>query len=61
VTDWPGLGDRALYEGRDLSPTLDTRAVLKGVIAGVFDLTASQADRVFPGSGVAKGRFDLIR
>ena len=29
VADWPGLGDRALFEGRDLKPTLDTRAVLK--------------------------------
>src|SRR6187455_1115782 len=23
-SDWPGLGDRALFEGRDLKPTLDT-------------------------------------
>ena len=50
VTDWPGLGERSLYEGRDLKPTLDTRAILKGVIGGVFDLTAAQTSRVFPGS-----------
>jgi uncharacterized protein (DUF1501 family) len=50
VTDWPGLGERSLYEGRDLKPTLDTRAILKGVIGGVFDLTAAQTARVFPGS-----------
>ena len=48
--DWPGLGDRALFEGRDLKPTLDTRAVLKAAIAAAFDLTPAQADRVFPGS-----------
>jgi uncharacterized protein (DUF1501 family) len=50
VSDWPGLGQRDLYEGRDLRPTLDTRALLKGVVAGVFDLTAAQAARIFPGS-----------
>ena len=48
--DWPGLGDGALFEGRDLKPTLDTRAVLKAAIAGTFDLTPAQADRVFPSS-----------
>ncbi len=50
IADWPGLGDAALFEGRDLKPTLDTRAVLKAAIAGTFDLTAAQLDRVFPGS-----------
>jgi uncharacterized protein (DUF1501 family) len=54
-TDWPGLGDRALFEGRDLKPTLDTRAVLKATIAATFDLTAAQADRVFPGSEALRG------
>ncbi len=50
LTDWPGLGERTLYEGRDLEATLDTRALLKGVVSGVFDLTTTQANRVFPGS-----------
>lgn len=50
VADWPGLSAHRLFEGRDLRPTLDTRAALKGVIAATFDLAASQADRVFPGS-----------
>jgi uncharacterized protein (DUF1501 family) len=54
VADWPGLGANALYEGRDLQPTLDTRALLKTVVAGVFDLTASQLDRVFPDSPAAR-------
>jgi len=60
VTDWPGLGERSLYEGRDLKPTLDTRAILKGVISGVFDLTAAQAGRVFPGSDSVRPIYDLI-
>lgn len=61
VTDWPGLGERQLFEGRDLAPTLDVRAVLKGVLQGTFDLTAAQADRVFPGSADIRGRADLMR
>lgn len=60
VGDWPGLSERALFEGRDVRPTLDTRAVLKGVVAGVFDLTATQADRVFPGSSNVRGLYDLM-
>jgi len=50
VADWPGLANKALFEGRDLRPTLDTRAVLKAALAGTFDLTAAQLERVFPGS-----------
>jgi len=61
VSDWPGLADGTLYEGRDLRPTLDTRSVLKGAIAATFDLTAAQVERVFPGSAVARGRLDLMR
>lgn len=60
VADWPGLGPSDLFEARDLRPTLDTRAVLKGVIAGTFGLSRSQADRVFPGSAAVPGRFDLM-
>lgn len=59
-SDWPGLGDAALFEGRDLKPTLDTRAVLKAAIAGTFDLTAAQADRVFPSSGAVRGAYELM-
>lgn len=59
-SDWPGLSDSALFEGRDLRPTLDTRAVLKGAIAGTFDLTATQADRVFPSSSPVRGAYELM-
>jgi uncharacterized protein (DUF1501 family) len=54
VADWPGLAAGALYEGRDLKPTLDTRALLKSAVAGAFDLTAAQLDRVFPNSAAAR-------
>lgn len=60
LSDWPGLAEGSLYESRDLRPTLDTRAVLKGVIAGVFDLTAGQVNRVFPGSAGVRGIWDVM-
>jgi uncharacterized protein (DUF1501 family) len=58
--DWPGLGDRALFEGRDLKPTLDTRAVLKAAIAATFDMTPAQVTRVFPGSDAVSGVYQLM-
>jgi uncharacterized protein (DUF1501 family) len=60
-SDWPGLSDRDLFEGRDLKPTLDTRAILKAAIAGTFDLTAAQADRVFPSSAGVAGAWKLMK
>jgi uncharacterized protein (DUF1501 family) len=59
-SDWPGLADSALFEGRDLRPTLDTRAVLKAAIGGTFDLTEAQADRVFPASSHVRGAYQLM-
>jgi uncharacterized protein (DUF1501 family) len=58
--DWPGLDDRALFEGRDLKPTLDVRAALKGAIAGTFDLSRAQLERVFPNSPDARAIFDVM-
>jgi len=58
IADWPGLKDAQLYEGRDLKPTTDLRAVLKGLLADQFGLPASSlAEKVFPESiGVAPMR-----
>ena len=55
VADWPGLKDANLFEGRDLRPTNDLRAVLKGVLADHLGLSAQTlADKVFPDTiGVA--------
>jgi uncharacterized protein (DUF1501 family) len=61
VSDWPGLGGRALFEGRDVRPTLDTRSVLKGVIGASFDLTSTQVERVLPGSGGLRGLDGILR
>ena len=58
--DWPGLDDRSLFEGRDLKPTLDVRSVLKAAIAGTFDLTKAQLDRVFPNSPDIRALYELM-
>lgn len=60
ISDWPGLREGALFEGRDLRPTLDTRAVLKAAVSGTFDLTATQAERVFPGSSGVRALAGLM-
>ena len=60
VTDWPGLASRDLFEGRDLRQTLDTRAVLKAVIASTFELTTAQTNKVFPDSSAVRPLYDLM-
>ena len=62
VADWPGLSARALYEGRDLAPTLDLRSVLKGVLQEHLLVPQDAAESsVFPDSGDAKAVRGLIR
>jgi uncharacterized protein (DUF1501 family) len=52
IADWPGLAEAQLHDGRDLKPTADLRAVLKGLLADQFGLTvAVLAEAVFPDSG----------
>jgi uncharacterized protein (DUF1501 family) len=49
IADWPGLRAADLYEARDLKPTTDLRAVLKGVLAEHLGLSAQVLARsVFP-------------
>ncbi len=51
IADWPGLRDEQLHERRDLRPTTDLRAVLKGVLSVQLGLSESfLAEAVFPGS-----------
>jgi uncharacterized protein (DUF1501 family) len=51
IADWPGLAERALYEGRDLKPTTDLRGLLKGILRDHLGLEGAQlAASVFPGS-----------
>jgi uncharacterized protein (DUF1501 family) len=54
IADWPGLADRALFEGRDLAPTTALESVLAGAVAEHlrFDPAAAMA-RLFPGRNIA--------
>ena len=62
VADWPGLSPRALYQGRDLRPTLDLRAVMKGLLAEHLEVSERALETsVFPGSGNARPLRGLVR
>src|SRR5262249_27474453 len=51
IADWPALKDAQLYQGRDLKPTTDLRAVAKGILADLYGVSqAALTERVFPGS-----------
>jgi uncharacterized protein (DUF1501 family) len=61
IADWPGLGQKDLYEGRDLMPTMDLRSVLKGILVEHLRLDGAFVDRaVFPSSNSAGRLRDII-
>ena len=62
IADWPGLAATQLLERRDLRPTLDLRAVMKGVLHDHLGVsTAALESKVFPGSAGVKAAAGLIR
>jgi uncharacterized protein (DUF1501 family) len=62
LTDWPGLDRSRLYQGRDLAPTMDLRALAKGLLQDHLGLpTDALARVVFPESGAVAPVRDLIR
>ncbi len=62
IADWPGLGASDLFEGRDLKPTVDLRAVLKGVLADHLGLSGETlAHAVFPDSIGVRPMAGLIK
>jgi uncharacterized protein (DUF1501 family) len=62
VTDWPGLSARGLYQDRDLRPTLDLRAVMKGLLADQLGIPErALGSSVFPGSDQARPLRGLLR
>ena len=57
--DWPGL--KQLHDGRDLKPTTDLRAVLKGVLRDHLRVGDNAlAAKVFPDSGAVKPMAGLV-
>ena len=61
IADWPGLRTEQLYEKRDLMPTADLRAVLKGLLADQFGLSDTVLrDRIFPETASLKPMRGLL-
>jgi uncharacterized protein (DUF1501 family) len=60
IADWPGVSDASLYEGRDLKPTTDLRAVLKGLLRDHLRVGDKALARVFPDSIVAPPMAGLV-
>jgi uncharacterized protein (DUF1501 family) len=61
IADWPGLANGKLYEARDLAPTTDLRAILKGVLHDHLGISErALAERVFPDSGMVKPAKGLV-
>jgi uncharacterized protein (DUF1501 family) len=61
ITDWPGIAERQLFEGRDLAPTTDLRAVLKGILQQGYDLPEKfLAETVFPETAAIRPMRDLL-
>jgi uncharacterized protein (DUF1501 family) len=62
VADWPGLKPSHLHEGRDLKPTTDLRAVLKGVLRDHLRVEETAlASKVFPDSAAVKPMAGLLQ
>ena len=59
--DWPGLAAGRLFEARDLQPTLDVRALAKGLLASHLRLPAAAVARAFPGSEAVAAAQGLVR
>jgi uncharacterized protein (DUF1501 family) len=61
IADWPGLKPADLHEGRDLRPTTDLRAVLKGLLRDHLRLDeGALASTVFPGSAAVAPMAGLV-
>jgi uncharacterized protein (DUF1501 family) len=61
IADWPGLKTAQLHEGRDLKPTTDLRAVVKGLLHEHLRVDeAALSGKVFPDSGMVKPMMGLL-
>jgi uncharacterized protein (DUF1501 family) len=61
LADWPGLGDAQLFQGRDLQPTRDLRAVTKGLLRDHLRLPPAALEQSFPGSHAVAPQGGLLR
>ncbi len=61
ISDWPGLAPRQRYEGRDLRPTTDLRAVAQGLLAEHLGVPPRAFTDVFPGADRVAPLTGLVR
>lgn len=61
IADWPGLKESNLHEKRDLKPTIDLRAVLKGLLRDHLHIDERRLEAtVFPDSAAARPTEGLL-
>ena len=61
VGDWPTLKASALYENRDVTPTLDMRGLFKGVLSDHMGVDRAALDNtIFPSSAAVKPVLGLV-
>lgn len=61
IGDWPTLKSNALYEDRDVAPTVDMRGLFKGVLAEHMGVGRADLDStVFPDSALARPVMGLV-
>src|SRR5262249_44084495 len=62
IADWPGLKPGKLHDGRELKPTSDLRAVLKGVLKDHLRVDETVvASKVFPDSAAVNPMPGLLQ
>lgn len=61
IADWPGLGAGRLLDDRDLQPTTDLRAVVKGVLGPHLGVNATDLGGIFPDRSSVQPMEKLIR
>ena len=62
IADWPGLADSALYEGRDLRPTLGLDTVIGAAIAGHYGLERPRVmTTLFPDNRTERFETSIVR
>jgi uncharacterized protein (DUF1501 family) len=61
LADWPGLAPGKLFENRDLQPTLDIRAVAKGLLGPHFGISGVGLATVFPDSENVAPKSGLLK
>ena len=62
IADWPGLGTGALFEGRDLKPTMQLDSFIAGAVAEHFVLEPRRVMAgLFPDGAVLRPTSGLVR